>query len=226
MFNTNLCPNLWLNMSTTIKYLPFVRKLHSFNRIFKKSFFFCFEIWHLPQSLFLQVSMTPHKQKVEKKNNKKLRGFCISYTNDMNREKIVHDKLSDIQMEWMLGFPIINLCKKLLFLWFSLDIKRAVYDRRNLRNCHDMILIFNVLTDMYVYIYKENQTKNWLKWYDLTWTFDLAFKCIFYVLNNFYMSRYHYIMYNIYIFSALKKCKHLDKLYANVWAKIWNIFSL
>lgn len=161
-----------------------------------------------------------------KKNNKKLRGFCISYTNDMNREKIVHDKLSDIQMEWMLGFPIINLCKKLLFLWFSLDIKRAVYDRRNLRNCHDMILIFNVLTDMYVYIYKENQTKNWLKWYDLTWTFDLAFKCIFYVLNNFYMSRYHYIMYNIYIFSALKKCKHLDKLYANVWAKIWNIFSL
>lgn len=35
-----------------------------------------------------------------------------------------------------------------------------VYDRRNHRNCHDIILIFNVLTDMYVYIYKENQTKN------------------------------------------------------------------
>lgn len=127
-------------------------------------------------------------------------------------------------MEWMLGFPIINLCKKLLFLWFSLDIKRAVYDRRNLRNCHDMILIFNVLTDMYVYIYKENQTKNWLKWYDWTWTFDLVFKYIFYVLNNFYMSRYHYI--TTYIFSALKKCKHLDKVYANVWAKIWNIYIL
>lgn len=142
--------------------------------------------------------------------------------------KIVQDELSDIQMEWMLGFPIINLCKKLLFLWFSLDIKRAVYDRRNLRNCHDMILIFNVLTDMYVYIYKENQTKNWLKWYDWTWTFWFGFQI--YILSMYWtiftcpVISYHYI--TTYIFSALKTCKHLDKVYANVWAKIWNIFSL
>lgn len=172
--------------------------------------------------------MTPHKQKVEKKTNQKLRGFCISYTNDIYEPwKIVHDKLSDIQMEWMLGFPIINLCKKLLFLWFSLDIKRTVYDRRNLRNCHDIILIFNVLTDMYVYIYKENQTKNWLKWYDLTWTFDLAFKYIFYLcIEQFlHMSRYHYITTYIY-FSFKKMQAYLDKVYTNVWAKIWNIFSL
>lgn len=190
-----------------------MRKLHSVLKFdtFPSLYFFRFK-WHHTN------------RKLKKKNNQKLRGFCISYTNDMNREKIVHDKLSDIQMEWMLGFPIINLCKKLLFLWFSLDTKRTVYDRRNHRNCHDIILIFNVLTDMYVYIYKENQTKNWLKWYDWTWTFDLAFKYIFYVLNNFYMSRYHYL--TTYIFSALKKCKHLDKVYANVWAKIWNIFSL
>lgn len=118
--------------------------------------------------------------------------------------KIVHDKLSDIQMEWMLGFPIINLCKKLLFLWFSLDIKRAVYDRRNLRNCHDMILIFNVLTDMYVYIYKENQTKNWLKWYDWTWTFDLAFKYIFYLCIEQILHVPLSLHYNIYIFSFKK----------------------
>lgn len=192
---------------------------------FLKNHFFLF--WNLtpsPVSISSGFNDTTQTENWKKKNNQKLRGFCISYTNDMNREKIVHDKLSDIQMEWMLGFPIINLCKKLLFLWFSLDTKRTVYDRRNHRNCHDIILIFNVLTDMYVYIYKENQTKNWLKWYDWTWTFDLAFKYIFYVLNNFYMSRCHYL--TTYIFSALKKCKHLHKVYANVWAKIWNIFSL
>lgn len=115
---------------------------------------------------------------------------------------------------------------KLLFLWFSLDIKRAVYDRRNLRNCHDMILIFNVLTDMYVYIYKENQTKNWLKWYDLTWTFDLAFKYIFYLCIEHFLHVPLSLHYNIYIFSFKKMQAYLDKVYANVWAKIWNIFSL
>lgn len=141
--------------------------------------------------------------------------------------KIVQDELSDIQMEWMLGFPIINLCKKLLFLWFSLDIKRAVYDRRNLRNCHDMILIFNVLTDMYVYIYKIIKQK--IDWNGMIehGHFDLAFKYIFYLCIEQFLHvplSWHYI--TTYIFSALKKCKHLDKVYANVWAKIWNIFSL
>lgn len=177
---------------------------------FKKSFFSVLKFDTFPSLYFFRFQWHHTNRKLKKKNNKK------------EPWKIVHDKLSDIQMEWMLGFPIINLCKKLLFLWFSLDTKRTVYDRRNHRNCHDIILIFNVLTDMYVYIYKENQTKNWLKWYDWTWTFHLAY--IFYVLNKFYMSRYHYI--TTYIFSALKKSKHLDKLYANVWAKIWNIFSL
>lgn len=181
-----------------------MRKLHSFNRIFKKSFFFCFEIWHFPQSLFLQVSMTPHKQKVEKKKQSKTTGILRQLYKWYEPWKIVHDKLSDIQMEWMLGFPIIYLCKKLLFLWFSLDIKRAVYDRRNLRNCHDMILIFNVLTDMYVYIYKENQTKNWLKWYDWTWTFDLAFKYIFYLCIEQILHVPLSLHYNIYIFSFKK----------------------
>lgn len=170
----------------------------------KKIIFFLF--WNLtPSPVSISSGFNDTTQTESwKKNNKKLRGFCISYTNDMNREKIVHDKLSDIQMEWMLGFPIINLCKKLLFLWFSLDIKRAVYDRRNLRNCHDMILIFNVLTDMYVYIYKENQTKNWLKWYDLTWTFDLAFKYIFYLCIEQFLHVPLSPHYNIYIFSFKK----------------------
>lgn len=174
MFITNLCPNLWLNMSTTIKYLPFVRKLHSFNRIFKKIIFFLF--WNLTPSPvstssgFNDTTQTESWKKPPIKNY----GDFASVIQMIWTVKIVHDKLSDIQMEWMLGFPIINLCKKLLFLWFSLDTKiRTVYDRRNHRNCHDIILIFNVLTDMYVYIYKENQTKNWLKWYDLTWTFDI-----------------------------------------------------
>lgn len=129
--------------------------------------------------------MTPHKQKAEKKKLKTT-GILHQLYKWYESWKIVQDELSDIQMEWMLGFPIINLCKKLLFLymWFSLDIKRAVYDRRNLRNCHDMILIFNVLTDMYVYIYKENQTKNWLKWYDWTWTFWFGFQI--YILSMYW----------------------------------------
>lgn len=33
---------------------------------------------------------------------------------------------------------------------------------------------------------------------------------------------YYYII--IYIFLVLKKCKYLDKVYVNVWVKIWNIY--
>lgn len=184
MFITNFCPNLWLNMSTTIKYLPFVRKLHSFNRIFKKNHFFSVLKFDTFPSLYFFRFQWHHTNRKLKKKQSKTTGILHQLYKWYEPWKIVHDKLSDIQMEWMLGFPIINLCKKLLFLWFSLDIKRAVYDRRNLRNCHDMILIFNVLTDMYVYIYKENQTKNWLKWYDWTWTFWFCFQI--YILSMYW----------------------------------------